>query len=513
MKAKNKLRRRFLYIVCLFLFNNSLITGASALPDIAVINLSYSPDNPFECDDLTINITVKNFGDKRVSQSRVYIYLDGVNTGQWEKIKLDANESSDYFITISRDYTCNKTGVHKLTAKVDINKDINESNNEMTINLTFPVFQNQSNASMFVIPSKTSVSVNQTFNINLVISGMEIIGGSFNLTFNSTIIEAVNITEGSFISQCTKTTFDYHLRVINNTVGFIKFQDLCFNEGVNNVSGTGAVAVITFRAKLQGSTHLVLNNANIFNASGDPILGIPVRDGNVKVSIIKPVANFTYMPEHPYTYENILFNAAISTCDGNVTSYLWNFGDENNAAGIVVTHSYTDNETYNVTLTITDNNNAANNITKSITVLNRAPVANAGADIFAYTLQNITFNGSNSYDIDGTIVSYLWNFPNGTSSSEIAYHIYNSCGIYNVTLTAADNDGAADNDSTTVTVYLAGDINHNNVVNDFDLAKFIAAWNKYVHKSKYNPLADFDGDGRINLIDFFRLVDNWMESC
>ena len=176
-------------------------------------------------------------------------------------------------------------------------------------------------------------------------------------------------------------------------------------------------------------------------------------------------------------------------------------------------HNYTDNGTYTVTLTVTDDDNTTNNVSIQVIVNNTPPAANAGPDITAYTLQNITFNGSNSTDIDGNITTYFWNFTDGNSSLEIAYHIYDSAGVYNVTLTVTDNDGANDDDSTTVTVYLAGDVTHNNVVDVFDLAKFVVAWNKNVGDPKYNANADFDGDGHIGLVDFLRLVDNWEESC
>jgi len=55
----------------------------------------------------------------------------------------------------------------------------------------------------------------------------------------------------------------------------------------------------------------------------------------------------------------------------------------------------------------------------------------------------VTFVGSNSYDPDGVIASYLWNFGDGTTSTlSNVSHTYSSAGTYNASLTVTDNSGA-----------------------------------------------------------------------
>ena len=54
----------------------------------------------------------------------------------------------------------------------------------------------------------------------------------------------------------------------------------------------------------------------------------------------------------------------------------------------------------------------------------------------------VSFDASASYDPDGTIVSYVWNFGDGTATTGVtAEHVYTSEGEYPVTLTVTDNDG------------------------------------------------------------------------
>jgi len=56
--------------------------------------------------------------------------------------------------------------------------------------------------------------------------------------------------------------------------------------------------------------------------------------------------------------------------------------------------------------------------------------------------ESITFDASGSVDPDGTIVSYTWNFGDGTSETgSVINHIYTTDGIFNLSLVVEDNDG------------------------------------------------------------------------
>jgi len=60
-----------------------------------------------------------------------------------------------------------------------------------------------------------------------------------------------------------------------------------------------------------------------------------------------------------------------------------------------------------------------------------------------YVDDSVVFDASASYDPDGTIVGYYWDFGDGTTaytSEPIIEHAYNQTNTYTVTLTATDND-------------------------------------------------------------------------
>jgi PKD repeat protein len=60
------------------------------------------------------------------------------------------------------------------------------------------------------------------------------------------------------------------------------------------------------------------------------------------------------------------------------------------------------------------------------------------------------FNATESYDPDGIITAYLWDFGDNTNTSgAIVEHAYAAEGNYTVTLTVVDDDGAVNNATLT----------------------------------------------------------------
>ena len=84
---------------------------------------------------------------------------------------------------------------------------------------------------------------------------------------------------------------------------------------------------------------------------------------------------------------------------------------------------------------------------------NRAPVASFSATPTEGDAPlTVTFDGSASDDPDGTIVSYDWDFGDGSGNGQVTSHEYASAGTYYVTLTITDDDGVSDTSETTAIV-------------------------------------------------------------
>lgn len=168
-----------------------------------------------------------------------------------------------------------------------------------------------------------------------------------------------------------------------------------------------------------------------------------------------PVASFTESTETAFTGETIIFNASQSfDPDGVIVKYFWDFDDGENATGLLVDHSYLENGSYNVTLTVTDDDNVEGNISSTKTILNRAPIAlfTESTEV-ASTDEVIFFNASQSYDLDGYIVNYFWNFGDGLNATGLTVeHFYSDNGSYTVTLFVTDDDDAEGNATATKTI-------------------------------------------------------------
>ena len=84
---------------------------------------------------------------------------------------------------------------------------------------------------------------------------------------------------------------------------------------------------------------------------------------------------------------------------------------------------------------------------------NEKPVADAGGPYTGDIGETITFDGSGSYDPDGSITSYSWTFGDGgTESGKNPSHTYTTQGTFTVTLKVTDNNGATDTDTAKVTI-------------------------------------------------------------
>ena len=97
------------------------------------------------------------------------------------------------------------------------------------------------------------------------------------------------------------------------------------------------------------------------------------------------------------------------------------------------------------------------------------PVAIPGGPYTGVVYQDITFDGSGSYDsddINGGIVSYAWDFDDGSTSTEMMpKHAYSVPGIYTVSLTVRDEEGDVSTNSTSATIISASAL-------DLDIAGF-----------------------------------------
>jgi len=142
------------------------------------------------------------------------------------------------------------------------------------------------------------------------------------------------------------------------------------------------------------------------------------------------------------------FDASGSSAGSPVTSYDWDFGDGNTGSGQLASNTFTQPGTYNVTLTITDQNGQSATSTQSVTVNPKAQpdplTASISAPATADVGQPVTFDGQQSTSA-GPLNSIQWDFGDGSTgggtslSDLVTDHTYQQPGTYTVQLTLSND--------------------------------------------------------------------------
>jgi alpha-tubulin suppressor-like RCC1 family protein/chitodextrinase len=168
-----------------------------------------------------------------------------------------------------------------------------------------------------------------------------------------------------------------------------------------------------------------------------------------------PIANFTMTPSSGDAPLTVTLNASSSTDDGTITNYAWTSSTGQTASGRNTSLTFNTVGTHNITLTVTDDQGATANLSKTVTVQapNQAPVAN-----FTVTPSSgeapltVNLDASRSTD-DGTITSYVWTTSTGqTTSGKNSSLTFNTAGTHTITLTVKDDKLATASINQAITV-------------------------------------------------------------
>jgi PKD repeat protein len=153
-------------------------------------------------------------------------------------------------------------------------------------------------------------------------------------------------------------------------------------------------------------------------------------------------------------------------------------------------------------------NEEEDNKSTSSTKKNKRPVADANGPYFEIKEVPIFFNASDSYDPDGEIKNYIWEFGDGTIINKMNLsHTYAEEGNYTIILTVTDDKGKSDMDTTYALISKGANIPPSepeiygntalNINKNYTFSAY--SFNNDNDKLKYN----FSwGDGTYNLTDF-----------
>lgn len=287
--------------------------------------------------------------------------------------------------------------------------------------------------------------------------------GTAPLPAPSTLIPPIADFDYSPASPQSGSLVTFNATLSTDSDGQIISYAWDFN-GDGNPDSTAAIAEYTFA--LTGSADVsltVTDDTGSTDTLTRAILVVTAPEPEQPTTSFPPLSDFEYSPTAPRAGEQVLFNGFLSSDrDGEIVSYAWDFDDDgtiDSTDGFTSTIFATAG-TFNVSLTVTDNSGISDRYTQAVLVNIASPSTTPPPSSFqppvadfSYMPTAITagelvlFNGTFSWDFDGEIVSYVWDFNNDgnpDATTALAEHIFPSPGTATVSLTVTDDSGSSD---------------------------------------------------------------------
>ncbi len=229
-----------------------------------------------------------------------------------------------------------------------------------------------------ISPASQSVGVGDTFTVDVYVDPDQPIRGvQCSLTFNSSLLQAEQVTEGDIFSGYTTFFIGGN---IHNASGEIRgIANMIFGDG--NTSTEGTFATITFEAIAAGTATIAFNMSddNTVIVTGDSQTVEPApSDGTVTVTEepnTPPSCTLTASPTAGAPPLDVTFTMSATDTDGTIQAWELDINNdgtpEYQGTGTPPAsqeHTYTTTGTYTARLTVTDDDSATGDDTAIVTV-------------------------------------------------------------------------------------------------------------------------------------------------
>jgi hypothetical protein len=290
--------------------------------------------------------------------------------------------------------------------------------------------------------------ITETFNVNITITDViDLYTWQAGMTFNASVLECLSITEGEFLKRAGVPTL-WTPGTIDNTNGIIHYSACSITGSTPGVNGSGQLMSITFRVKGSGNSTLHPTDVLLLDSDLVSIEPVNIVDGHVQIHV-QDIAILSVSTSATEAYPTWTVPLDIT---------------------VVVENQGTREETFDVTVY---------------------------ANTLIVGIQTVTLDAGAS-----TTLVFHWSL---TSVAEGTYNIRAEATVLYGEIDTADNtktDG-------TVKIKLPGDANDDGILNAYDLGILAKAWGTLVGEPLYDARADFNGDGKINIIDHIILRAHW----
>nr|WP_321498245.1 PKD domain-containing protein [uncultured Methanolobus sp.] len=305
-----------------------------------------------------------------------------------------------------------------------------------------------------VTPSSYQVGPGSTFTIDIDIDPVTPVSGvQFDLLLPSSGFSVVSVNEGDLFSQSgASVAFELKNTPSSSSSGTV------YSAVLGNLSATeaGTVAEITVVAGEEvGAYEIGLNNVIMSDTASNPMEFVS-NSANIIVDA-KPLLSD---PGLVQVTENNLLDLTLQAVDADEDILTFSMNSlpegasfDESTGNLLWTPDPAQVGEYSIDVSVTDGY-LSDTMVLTIEVLpsDLPPVACANGPYTTRIGKKIKLTSTGSYDPDGTIMSYIWDFGDGsTAVGATPFHTYTMTGVYTVTLTVMDNAGNTDTDVTTVT--------------------------------------------------------------
>ncbi|MBK8135454.1 MAG: PKD domain-containing protein [Chloroflexi bacterium] len=287
-----------------------------------------------------------------------------------------------------------------------------------------------------------------SYSVRLTVSGP---GGTASQVGTVTVNRAPEAPNASFTANPTSGDAALVVRFTNTTTGDVTGYRWSFGDGT--ATDTSQSPTHTFA--LPGTYRVVLT---ALGQNG--LQDIAEVEVSVTQPLAPPVADFSAVPTEGSAPLDVQFTNLSS---GDQITSNWNFGDgqtqQTNESAVV--HRFEQNGTYTVTLSVSGPGGPTSTKTGTITVTDRVQAAFEYGTLTDPPGLGVAFQDRST----GQIVSWAWNFGDGTTSTDQnPTHTFAAGGTYAVSLLVTGTDG--------VTSSVAQDVSVSEPLPDAPIANF-----------------------------------------
>ena len=256
-----------------------------------------------------------------------------------------------------------------------------------------------------------------------------------------------------------------------------------FGDGSKQVVGGAVVTHIYKNPNVAGyKVRLIVSDGSFQAEDVVTVKVVPANQPPVGVVKIEAESWISQDPAKVYTLIPITFDASGSyDPDGpnylddkletrpidDLRSLFWDLGDGNVTSTPKVTHTFTKIGIFTIRINMTDFKGASWSANYTFEVVNRLPVAIVKVSQITLQIdqQPVLLSAEGSYDEDGTIIGYFWEFGDGTFSDKtkgidgyvpgiVVSHQYEKTGQYKAKLYVMDNNQGTSPTPAEVTVVI-----------------------------------------------------------